>query len=63
MYKNGLIRKRLILKFVTSQSGKKQLQFTYCPISEDVKATRQCRNQTKNLGTFKRLDEVKDEKF
>ena len=38
--KNGLIRKiRLISKFMTSQLVKKQLQYTYCAISREVKAT------------------------
>ena len=41
MYKNGLIRKtRLILKFMTSQLVNKQLQYTYYPISQEVKTTR-----------------------
>ena len=43
---NGLIRNlRLISKFLTSQPRKqtinKQLQYTYCPVSQEVKATRQ----------------------
>ena len=41
MYKNGLVKKiRLISKLMTSQLGK-QLQYTYCPISQEVKAIRQ----------------------
>ena len=42
LYKNSLIRKiRLISKFMTSQPGKQQLQYTHCPISQKVKAIRQ----------------------
>ena len=38
MWKNDLIRKiKLISKFMMSEPGKKQLQYTYCPISQEVK--------------------------
>ena len=41
MQKNGLIRKiRLTQKFMTSEPGK-QLQYTYSPISQKLKAIRQ----------------------
>ena len=41
MSRNGLIRKLwLISKFMTSQTGEKKLQYTYCPISQEVKATK-----------------------
>ena len=41
--KKGLIRKiKLTSKFMTSQPAHKQLQYKYCPISHEVKATRQC---------------------
>ena len=41
IYKNGFIGKtRLISKFMTNLR-KKQLQYTYCPISQEVKALRQ----------------------
>ena len=29
--------KRLISKFMTSQPGKQTIQYTYCPISQEVK--------------------------
>ena len=36
IWKVGLIRKiRLVLKFMTSQLGRKQLQYIYCPISQE----------------------------
>ena len=42
MYQKNLIRKiRLILKFMTPQPGWKNLQYTYWPISQEVKTTRQ----------------------
>ena len=42
MYKNGLIGKmRLILKFMMHNLVNKQLQYLYCPISQELKATRQ----------------------
>ena len=42
MYKNGLIRKLwLIPKFMTSQTGQKELKYAYCPISQEEKSTRQ----------------------
>ena len=40
--KNGLIRKiKLISKFMTSEPGNTELQYTYCSISHKLKATRQ----------------------
>ena len=46
MYENGLIRNiRLILKFRRHNVLNKQLQYTYCPISQEVKG-----NQTMKFG-------------
>ena len=42
MQENGLMRKlRLISKFMTSQTGKQIIIYTYSPISREVKAIRQ----------------------
>ena len=43
IYDNGLIRKiKLISKFMTSHPlVNKQLQYTYCPISQEVRAIKQ----------------------
>ena len=39
---NGLIRKiRLIAKFMTSNTLNKQLQYTFCPISHEIRTTKQ----------------------
>ena len=44
-YKNVVyikkVCKRLISKFMASRPFNKQFQYTYCPISHEVKATRQ----------------------
>ena len=42
MYKNGLIKKiRLVSKFMCQNLVNKQLQYTYCPVSQKVKTIRQ----------------------
>ena len=42
MMKNGLIRKlRLIQNLWCHRLGKKKLQYAYCPVSQEVAATRQ----------------------
>ena len=41
MQKNGVIKKiRLISKFMTAQTVQIQLQYTYHPVSQEVKAVR-----------------------
>ena len=42
IYKNGLIKKiRLVSKFMRQNLVNKQLQYTYCPVSQKVKTIRQ----------------------
>ena len=42
MYKNGLIGKvKFKIYDVTTDQRKKQLQYTYCPISQEVKTIRE----------------------
>ena len=42
IYKNGLIKKiRFVSKFMRQNLVNKQLQYTYCPVSQKVKTIRQ----------------------
>ena len=42
MHKTGLIRKiRLISRFMTSQPRNRQIQYIYCPVSQEEKTIRQ----------------------
>ena len=42
MLENGLIREiRLTSKYITSQPGEKPWQYTYCPISQEMKVIKQ----------------------